>query len=238
MLREGNILEDPKGVLKEWRKKATAWKWEPCEILPVLSKAESCLKTTEEVYKQNKVFEGTVAVRDACFNLAITEIMLQGEIPSIRPKDLYSKLTQRDFKEYFDEIQGLKNLKKQHVNELLKELKVLLDKYWKEPRGARTEYLNAVKSLARGKTREALLNARYSAFYIGRRILRTIGTKIPFKLYDAETHLKMLNILKDHRDFSTLYQRLHEPKISRNYLKKHINLIASKIAKLKQSLQT
>jgi len=233
LLREGIILEDPKGILGEWKKKALAWKWELSEILPVFNKSESCLKVAEESYRRGIVFEGIVAVRDACFNLAIVEIMLQGDIPSIRPKDLYSRLIQRNFREFFDEVQGLKNLKKQYDKELLVELKELLDIYWKEPRGARTEYLNAVKSLARGKTKEALLNARSSAFYVGRRILRIKGKSIPFKLYDAKTHLEMMSILKDCKEFIKLYQKLHNMNIDKNYLKKCIKSTAVEINRLK-----
>ena len=225
LLREGVILEDPQGLLKKWRRKALDWKWKEREILPLVRKAKSCLRVAIEAYSQGKPFEGVVALRDCCYNLTNAQIMIHNGIPSVRPKDIYGEVKRIGLKEFFDRVQGLEGLKRNQVEGLLDEYRKLLDEIWKEPRGARTEYQNAVKSLTRGELEAALLNARYSAFYVGCRILRLEKRKILVRPYDAKSHLKMLREI-GRKDFIEIYRKLHRvEKISLKYLGESIELV-------------
>ncbi len=209
LMREGVILEDPHGLLRKWRRQALDWRWRKEEILPLVRKAESCLRVAVGACSRERFFEGIIALRDCCYNLANAQIMIHNRIPSVRPKDIYRGVKQVGLKEFFDGIQGLEKLEKNRVERLLGELKRLLDDVWREPRGARTEYRNAVKSLARGELKVAVLNARYSAFFVGCRILQIEGEKTPVRLYDTETHLEMLDRLKGREGFIEVYRGLH-----------------------------
>jgi len=210
LLREGVVLRDPLGLLESWKRQALAWKWTKEEIAAVVRRAEDCLRTAIDAYNEGLVFRGVVAVRDSCYNLAMAWIMSRGGVPSIRPKDIYREVALTGLRELFREVQGLTDLSRVRVKELLGELRRLLDEVWKEPRGARTEYENAVKSLHRGRLGEAVLNARYSAFYLGLRMARRRGVRVPLRLYDAKYHLKILDELEGERRFMALYRELQE----------------------------
>ena len=222
------ILEDPEGILRKWKKQALEWRWRKEEILPLVRKAEGCLRVARNAYGQKKPFEGVIALRDCCYNLANAWIMARNGVPSVRPKDIYREVKCARFKKLFDKVQGLEGITRTQVKDLLDELKDLLDEVWKEPRGARTEYRNAVKSLARGELCVAVLSARYSAFYVGHRILRLERGEVPIRPYDAESHLRMLEILNKLKrgDFIKIYRRLHgAERIDLKYLDESIRLI-------------
>ncbi len=226
LLREGLILEDPYGLLSGWKRKALEWRWRKEEITPLIMKAESCLDVAIKAYSRGRLFEGVVALRDCCYNLANAQIMACNRIPSVRPKDIYREVEHLGFKKFFDSIQGLEGLERSRIEHMLSNLEKLLERVWKESRGARTEYENAVKSLARGELEVALLNARYSAFWIGCRILRMRKKSMSTGLYDAESHLKMLSELRDVGDFIEVYRKLHlVEEVSLEYLNKSIKLV-------------
>ena len=239
ILREGVILEDPRGILSKWRDKALKWKWRRGEIVPVVDRAKKCIAVAKRSSSRGELFKGIVAIRDSFYNLTITYVMTLNRIPSIRPKDLYEEVKEIEFKKMFDRVQGLEDVDRDAVEELLNELRDLLNREWRGKRGARTEYKNALKSLRRGKVKEALLNARYCAFYIGVKILKDIGIKVRSNPYDAEFHTSLLDWLRDRRNFISTYYRLHATrKLDNEYLDECIRLAEDSLVRLSGILKS
>ena len=239
ILREGVILEDPRGILSKWRERALKWRWRREEIVPVVDRAKKCIAVAKRTSSRGELFKGIVAIRDSFYNLTIAYVMALNRIPSIRPKDLYEEVKEIEFKKMFDRVQGLEDVDRDLVEELLNELRDLLNRVGKSKRGARTEYENALKSLRRGKVKEALLNARYCAFYIGVKMLKDIGTKVRSNPYDAEFHTSLLDWLKDKRDFISTYYRLHATrKLDHEYLNECIRLAEESLVGLSGILKS
>ena len=233
LLREGIILEDPRGILGKWRNRALKWRWRRSEIAPVVDRAKRCVAVAKRTNSRGELFKGIVAIRDGLYNLTIAHIMALNRIPSIRPKDLYKEVEEVEFRKIFDRVQGLEDVDKCVVEELLSELGSLLNREWRSRRGARTEYENALRSLRRERPKEALLSARYCAFYIGVKILRNMGVKARLKLYDAEFHTSILDWLKDRKDFISIYYKLHATRrLGHEYLGECIRLVEENLMEL------
>lgn len=125
ILREGEILYDPYNQLVKWKKMIRKWKWSNKD----LEEAIQQLHTNLEIALIGDRVYGELAYRIGLIKyielFIIIKAMKKDLIPSLQPKDLYSYARILGLYKTFREFEGIKNIDKKQVKEIMHELKTV-----------------------------------------------------------------------------------------------------------------
>lgn len=125
ILREGEILYDPYNQLVKWKKMIRKWKWSNKD----LEEAIQQLHTNLEIALIGDRVYGELAHRIGLIKyielFIIIKAMKKDLIPSLQPKDLYSYARILGLYKTFREFEGIKNIDKKQVKEIMHELKTV-----------------------------------------------------------------------------------------------------------------
>jgi hypothetical protein len=215
-MQKGEILADPTGRLREWRKKAQKWKWRQTEIGPVWTQAKENLRVSEKCLARQDLFGSLLSLRESMTCLAVAHLMKHNLIPSFRPKELCAKIRLIQTREealwnLFNFISDTATINFELVEDFLASLSGFIHTEWgEEHRGPRTELENAYGCLRKHDLAGALLSARYAAYWLGFHILRKRDVKLKAKICNAENHVEMVKKLASAMSvFYDFYQELH-----------------------------
>ena len=211
VLRNGRILYDTGGILGEYRLKALKWKWTKKELKHVYNRILENL----EIAKENaslSIFNAVLSVRDATNLLVVYNMLKKNQVPSYRPKEIYSQLeiVGNGFREIFEKVMGLNNLNVERLTEVLQlvERIYLKQRHWSHK--VERAFKEVFKSLNRGNNKLAVLSARHFALLAVNEYIERVVESVKIQYFYSKSHLRALKILQniDKQLFQT-YKRIH-----------------------------
>jgi len=214
MLHDGLILQDPSGKLGLWREKALQWKWRSSEIQPLFSQSRSLLDAAENRIAEGDGFAALVLLRDALTPLS-SAVMMRLGLPSYwRPKDqsLQVPLLEDQYPELvqlFYEAHGLEYVTPIWLEKSLNDLTILMRRYdWEQ--GLQLHVKGARGCYDKGNLAGSILCARRASYCLGIEILNQKGDNTPRCMFDAFTHLKVIDQTRQESDFHQFYTEIHQ----------------------------
>lgn len=203
MMRDCEIIKDPRGVLHKWRGEARNWSWRDDEVNPLKRLYLKNLAAANLFIQEGKALEATIFLREAVTAAVCVKLMERGFVPFWDPRFLYRSLTASH------ELEGLANIFK-GINELeyinaprlrsfLKRLTFFIEREGEKNVGITTQFHNSQDAYWRQQYPISLLSARFAAFLLAPSILSKRHVGLPpleQRLLDGGQHVDMILKLK------------------------------------------
>ncbi len=181
ILVTGKILYDPYGLIKKYKNIVKHWRWMEKDIENARDHLREIINYAIRLYEDSKTLETTILLVDAINTYMIIKEMMNNNIPSPQPKDLFKTAKNYGLLNQYITVHRLRHISINTITETIKYLKDDRVPYM------RRNLKSIIRLLERGEKAKALLTARKAFLGILDSRLRNSQN-----LYDPQLKIKIL----------------------------------------------